>query len=133
MAASRNIARYRARLDKNSAKALEKKLAKEFESLAIESERDLTQLARTAERTMRALAPKETGHRSPASKKYGPLARSIELRQGKDDRSFYVDVSVGPFYSSFQEYGTVHQRPRPFFRPAIALAVAEFQSKTNKR
>ena len=126
---SNNIKRYVAKKDKNSAKALAKELEREFKAMALETEQDLAEVAVGAQRRMLVTAPRgESGNRSPASKKYGPLAPSIDVNQGRDSRGYYIDVSVGPFYSSFQEYGTLHQPPRPFFRPAIASAVAKFQS-----
>jgi len=129
MAVNKNIARYRSRGEKNSAKALGKELEREFKAMAFETEQDLAAVAVGAQRRMLVTAPRgDSGNRSPTSKKYGPLAPSIDVNQGRDGRGFYIDVSVGPFYSSFQEYGTLHQPPRPFFRPAIASAVAKFQS-----
>ena len=129
MASNRNIARYRSKQEKNSAKQLAKELEQEFKALAIDSEDDLVKAARTAERLMKATVWRGDGERSLASKKYGPIASTIDVNRGRDERGFYVDFAVGAFYSSFQEYGTVHQPPRPRFRPAVAQAINQFQRK----
>ncbi len=129
MATSKSIKRYVAKRSKNSVKALEKELEKEFKAMAVESEDDLKRVAKLAERRMLITVPRDLdGDRSPGSKKYGPLASTIDVASGRDERGFFVDVSVGAFYASFQEYGTLNQPPRPFFRPAVAQAVAAFQS-----
>lgn len=130
MATNRNIARYRAKKTKNSAKALEKELEREFRALAVESEQELVAVARLAEKRMQATVWRDNdGERSPASQKYGPISSTIGVHQGHDEKGFYVDFSVGAFYSSFQEYGTVHMPPRPRFRPAVAQAINQFQRK----
>lgn len=126
---NRNIARYRGRVEKNSAKALEKELEREFRQLAVESESELLAVAKDAEQRMKVTVWRDTdGERSPASKKYGPISSTIDVREGRDERGFYVDFTVGAFYSSFQEYGTVHIPPRPRFRPAVQQAIVRFKS-----
>lgn len=122
--------RYVAKRTKNSAKALEKELEQAFADLAIESEGELVRAAQVARQRMEATVWRDSdGDRSPASQKYGPISSTIDVRRGRDERGFYVDFAVGAFYSSFQEYGTVHQPPRPRFRPAVAQAINDFQRK----
>lgn len=47
---------------------------------------------------------------------------SIKARPGRDRRGPYSEVSVGPFYASFVEWGTTQDPARPFFRPALEQA-----------
>lgn len=124
------INRYVARRTKDQAKALGKELEREFQKLEVESERELIDAARDAEKRMRITVWRDTeGERSEDSKKYGPISKTIHVNKGRDERGFFVDFLVGAFYARFQEYGTVHQPPRPRFRPAVAQAVNEFQRK----
>jgi HK97 gp10 family phage protein len=41
-------------------------------------------------------------------------------------------VIVGAYYGVYEEYGTRHRPPHPFFRPAVRAAKAEFDRKMKR-
>lgn len=66
--------------------------------------------------------------RTRAPVKSGVLKRNIKVRAGRRKRA-YISMEVitkdgffkgEAFYGAFQEFGTSHQRARPFMRPAFA-------------
>lgn len=60
--------------------------------------------------------------RERAARRTGRMADSIRSEPGRDAIGPYADVSVGPFYSSYVEWGTSEDPARPFFRPALEEA-----------
>lgn len=69
--------------------------------------------------------------RRSAPRGFGPKhgADTIEVSDGRDGDEYFVDV--GPdktaFYLAFDEFGTEHQPPRPFMRPAVNEGVAAWR------
>lgn len=62
----------------------------------------------------------------------GLLSRSIVAQEDKKSSSLNsVTVVVGAsgkaFYGFFQEYGTAHHLPQPFFEPALDDTIGEIQ------
>lgn len=49
----------------------------------------------------------------------GAMADSVKSEPGRDLRGPYAEISVGPWYSSFQEFGTSTSPAHPFFRPGL--------------
>jgi HK97 gp10 family phage protein len=101
-----------------SAPGFEKRLKRAFDELAIESFDDLQRLAIDVQNRARQLCPVDTGR----------LRASIQHRPGRDARGPFVDVGTNVNYAAYVEYGTRFHRPQPFLRPAVAEAVAEYQS-----
>jgi HK97 gp10 family phage protein len=87
--------------------------------LIVTSEQDLVTLAEDIAQRERASGP-----RGAHGGKHG--IDTVEVTTGRQDKDFYVDVgpSRAGFYLAFYEFGTQHQPPRPFMRPAIAQAIA---------
>lgn len=73
------------------------------------------ELAKVAKEKMQDAVPRESG----------VTRDSIRYRTEKDAEGEYVEF--GPLFhvARYIEYGTEHQPPRPFIRPAIEQAVAE--------
>lgn len=105
--------------------------------LELDSEADLAELAGIMSSEMRAHAPVmdadervkrlSTGYgRTHTRKRTGRT--TIRFFRGRDERGFYIDVGPGKgaFYLAFYEFGTRFQRARPFLRPAIERAIAEW-------
>lgn len=92
--------------------------AKATQDLVVQSEQALVQLAEDIAQRERASGPRGTHGGKHA-------IDTVEVTSGRTDSEFYVDV--GPsrqgFYLAFYEFGTQHQPPRPFMRPAIAQAI----------
>lgn len=83
---------------------------------------------RFAEQKVIALAD-DIGDRERQSGPRGVGAHGIDtitVIVGRSSDLFFVDV--GPdksgFYLAFYEFGTEHQPPRPFMRPAVTAAVS---------
>ena len=62
--------------------------------------------------------------------------RRVHVRSGRLRKSIQREkiafgkhrVIVGAFYGIYEEYGTRHEPPHPFFRPAVAEAKAKFSN-----
>lgn len=86
-------------------------------------QRTLTGQSRTAVAVVREVGEQvaQAAH-AAAPTESGRMAESIHSEVGRDRRGPYADVSVGPFYSSFVEFGRSARSARPFFRPALEQA-----------
>jgi len=83
------------------------------------------ELAQNAQRN----APRGSGRRSPASRRYGPLHRQITARKERDNSK----VGIGrAFYGAFQEFGTSRMRANPFLGPAIKKQRRPFRDDARK-
>lgn len=67
--------------------------------------------------------------RSGAPERTGALIESVKAETGRDGGGPYVEVSVGPFYASFFEFGSSRTGSRPFFRPGLDRALSQFPNK----
>jgi HK97 gp10 family phage protein len=92
------------------------------QQLVVESEAALVRLAEDI-----AAREKASGPRGDHGGKHA--IDTIEVTQGQTDSEFFVDVgpSKRGFYLAFSEFGTRHQPPRPFMRPAIAAAISAWK------
>lgn len=110
-----------------------------FTDLEIDSEESLADLGKDMSRLMREGAPvmpeaerrqrqATEGTRKATRRKPGKV--TIRFRRGRDARGFYVDVgpAKSAFHLTFAEWGTSRQPARPFLRPAIERAIANWRS-----
>lgn len=118
--------------DKQFGEALKRRVRE----LEVEQEQDILRLALDVERRAKALVP--VGD-PPVH-----LRDGISHKQGRDERGYYVDVGspgrrrtyfggrADLFYDRFVEYGTKNMAARPFMRPALAQAVADYVRRRTK-
>lgn len=96
--------------------ALDRELAK----ILTDAERAVVDLGNDIGRREQAAGPRGAGEHG---------IDSITVEIGRSADLFWVDV--GPdekyFYLAYYEFGTHHQPPRPFMRPAIAEAVSAWR------
>lgn len=84
----------------------------DLDRFARQLDRAPDQLIRRGEETISDIADDIAGEMERlAPRRTGRLARSIRASGGV--------ISVGAEYGPFQEYGTAHNPPRPFARPAM--------------
>lgn len=106
--------------------------------LEITSEAELAKLAGSISANMRSGAPemdpaeraaRQTTPKGRTSVRRKPGKTTIRFKRGRDRRGFYIDVGPTAFELAFYEYGTSKQSARPFLRPAIERAVANWGKK----
>lgn len=91
---------------------LKKVLRVEFPDLAWQDANDAAnRIASTAKR----YAPRGKEH----DPKTPVLAETIGVTSGSDEEGRYIDVGTTDYIGVFQEFGTSHNAPHPFMRPAI--------------
>lgn len=81
----------------------------------------------------RRSAPRSKGERSPASLRYGQLHKNIRKkylsrRSRKNGATYRVDVGSS-FWGAFEEFGSSHQAPDPFFGPAFDRSKGRAQER----
>lgn len=91
-------------------------VATAVEDLEREGEQAVDRAGTSAGERAAALAPVKTGE----------LRDSMEVIEGRDDRGFFVEVRFGSSHATENEFGTTRMRARPFLRPALAEAAAQF-------
>lgn len=93
-------------------RAFEAALAAEAARMATQSAVVVEAVGKEVVKIAKRLAPERTGR----------LKRSIKSTPGHDAKGPYAEISVGPFYASFREWGTVNDPAEPFMRPALETA-----------
>lgn len=82
---------------------------------------------------LRAVEPLRVQIGANAPVRTGLLASSIIAQEAKGSDLSSVTVEIGAsqkaFYGFFQEYGTAHHPPQPFFQPAIDQSIEEINDK----
>lgn len=91
----------------------------ELGRMKLSARTEVRETGEEAARLAQQLAPRDSG----------AMAASIQADHGADRQGPYSDVTVGPWYSSFQEFGTSGTPARPFVRPATAAAVRQHLRK----
>ncbi|MBK9181412.1 MAG: hypothetical protein IPM45_18020 [Acidimicrobiales bacterium] len=89
------------------------------DDMKADAERSLRRLADDMASRMTATAPRLTG----------AGAATIAVTDASADSLVVLDIGpdASAFYLAFYEWGTSHQPPRPFLRPAVEQAVAAWQ------
>ena len=93
-------------------RAFEAGVKKQLRAVEVDARRVVTAAGEEAAETAKGLARRDSG----------TMADSIEATPGQNVKGPYSDVTVDPFYSSFQEWGTSEVPAQPFIRPSTKAA-----------
>ena len=91
-----------------------KGLARAAQGIKIRSTKDLQALGIDVQNQARRFCPVDTGR----------LRSSIQHQMGEDAQGPYVVIGTNVEYAPYVEFGTLHQRARPYLRPALARAIS---------
>lgn len=97
-------------------RAFQAGLAAEAKKMQGRAEQDLQRVGDKAANVARTLVPVDTGR----------LRDSIEAKSAQGEQGFEVEITSDVEYAASVEFGTSTRSAKPFLRPAVAQASAEF-------
>ena len=99
--------------------AFTKGVDKTFDRVKRDAYTELVAVGEQAASTAKSLARRDSGR----------MADSIKATPGVDLLGPYTDVTVDPFYASFEEFGREGDPGQPFIRPSTAQAAKRLRRR----